>query len=93
MPCTVAIALAASIGSRSGTATAVPTLSVVVAVAASASATYGSGRRPCASPTARPSQPPSSIARARRPMSVTGTGVAPIRQSSVVMTDLLRILK
>ena len=81
-PCSVAIASAARSGWRSGTATAVPTFSVVVAAAASARTTYGSGSRPCASPTASPSQPLASNSRAKRPMSVDGTGVAPIRQNS-----------
>ena len=80
--CSVAIASAASSGWRNGTATAVPTFSVVVAAAASASTTYGSGSRPCASPTASPSQPLASNARAKRPISVDGTGVAPMRQNS-----------
>jgi hypothetical protein len=89
IPCTVAIALAASIGWRSGTATAVPTLRVAVADAASPSATYGSGRSPCASPTARPSQPLASICRASSPMPVDGTGVAPMRQNSMLIRSSL----
>jgi hypothetical protein len=86
--CSVAIASAARSGWRSGTATAVPTLSVVVDAAATPSTAYGSGSRPCASPTARPSQPASSNPRAKRAISDDGTGVAPIRQYSVMKTIL-----
>ena len=92
-PCSVAIASAARSGWRSGTATAVPTFSVEVAAAASARTTNGSGSRPCASPTASPSQPAASNDRANSAICVTGTGVAPIRQNSgdlVTVRSLLR---
>ena len=89
MPWTVAMASAARSGWRSGTATAVPTFSVVVSEAAMASATYGSGSRPWASPTARPSHPPASISCARGPICVTGTGVAPMRQNSTGIASSL----
>src|SRR5439155_13170296 len=86
-PCSVAIALAARSGSRSGTATAVPTLSLDVAAAAAASTAYGSGSSPCASPTASPSQPLASNSCANRPISALGTGVAPIRQNSALISE------